>query len=136
MHICWGVNLTSLLFINLYRIYIYLIYFFFTPLLLNWQKEGEELREFIHACIIFLFMHICFCLFNILFMCFIEYLFIFAMHELKGELLWSFSLIHAYITPWVLSSSKRERLLAQKSITLVLMMIKSCSYSTTDLVFN
>jgi len=47
----------------------------------------------------------------------------------KGELLWSFTLIHAYITPWVLSSSKRGRLLAQRPITLVLMMINSCSYS-------
>ena len=47
----------------------------------------------------------------------------------KGELLWSLTLIHAYITPWVLSSSKRGRLLAQRLITLVLMMINSCSYS-------
>ena len=47
----------------------------------------------------------------------------------KGELLWSFTLIHAYITPWVLSSSKRGRLLAQRPFTLVLMMINSCSYS-------
>ena len=54
----------------------------------------------------------------------------------KGELLWSFTLIHAYITPCVLSSSKRGRLLAQRPITLVLMMINSCSYSTNDLVFN
>ena len=46
----------------------------------------------------------------------------------KGELLWSFTLIHAYITSWVLSSSKRGRLLAQRPITLVLMMINSWSY--------
>ena len=31
---------------------------------------------------------------------------------------------------------KRRRLLAQRPITLVLMMINSCSYSTNDLVFN
>ena len=42
----------------------------------------------------------------------------------KGKLLWSLTLIHAYITPWVLSSSKRERLLAQRPFTLVLMMTK------------
>ena len=47
----------------------------------------------------------------------------------KGEFLWSLTLIYAYITPWVLSSSKRGRLLAQKPFTLVLMMINSCSYS-------
>ena len=47
----------------------------------------------------------------------------------KGELLWSLTLIHTYITPWVLSSSKRGRLLAQRPFTLVLMMINSCSYS-------
>ena len=58
-----------------------------------------------------------------------------AMHELR-EFLQSMSLIHAYITPWVLSSSKRGRLLAQRPITLVLMMINSCSYITNDLVFN
>ena len=46
----------------------------------------------------------------------------------KGELLWSIILFHAYITPWVLSSSKRGRLLAQRPSTLVLMMINSCSY--------
>ena len=46
----------------------------------------------------------------------------------KGELLWSLTLIHAYITLWVLSSSKRGRLLAQRPFTLVLMMINSCSY--------
>ena len=46
----------------------------------------------------------------------------------KGELLWSLTLIQAYITPRVLSSSKRERLLAQMPFTLVLMMINSYSY--------
>jgi len=46
----------------------------------------------------------------------------------KGELLWSLTLIQAYITPWVLSSSKRGRLLAQRPFTLVLMMINSCSF--------
>ena len=31
---------------------------------------------------------------------------------------------------------KRERLLAQRPIALVLMMINSCSYSTNDFVFK
>ena len=53
----------------------------------------------------------------------------------KGGLLWSFTLIHAYITPWALSSLKRGRLLAQRPFTLVLMMINSRSYSTNDPVF-
>ena len=47
----------------------------------------------------------------------------------KGEFLWSLTLIYAYITPWVLSSSKKGRSLAQRPITLVLMIINSCSYS-------
>ena len=67
--------------------------------------------------------------FAYIFMCFIEYLLLIYYAWVKGELLWSFTLIHAYITPWVLSSSKRGRLLAQRPFTLVLMMINSCSYS-------
>ena len=62
------------------------------------------------------------------FMHFIEYLLVYCYAWVKGELLWSLTLIHAYITPWVLSSSKRGRLLAQRPYTLVLMMINSCSY--------
>ena len=53
-------------------------------------------------------------------------LYVYCYAWVKGELLWSLSLIHAY---WVLLSSKRGRLLAQRPITLVLMMINSCSYS-------
>ena len=64
--------------------------------------------------------------------CFMHTLNIFIVYcyvWVKGELLWSLTLIHVYITPWVLSSPKRGRLLAQRPITLVLMMINSCSYS-------
>ena len=77
-----GVNFTSLLVMNLYRVYIYFI--FFTPLLMKWQKERN--LEFIYACylcfnaymiwylvcfikrreficiFILFFMHICLCL--------------------------------------------------------------------------
>ena len=79
----------------------------------------------------------CWCMFSYLVLCTsLPYLIILCYAWVKGELLWSFTLIHAYITPWVLSSSKWGRLLAQRLITLVLMMINSCSYSTNDLVFN
>ena len=60
---------------------------------------------------------------------FIAYFIVYCYAWVKGELLWNLTLIHAYITPWVLSSSKRGRLLAQRPSTLVLMMINSCSYS-------
>ena len=126
----WGVNLTSILFMNVYRIYI-VIGCFPSPLCWwIWQKGGKEFRELIYACLL-LFMHIWLCLIYVLSLN--MYLFI-CYTWVKGELLWSLSLIHAYITPWVLSSSKMGRLLAQRSITLILMMINSCSYSTNDLV--
>ena len=88
---------------------------------------GEKWFDVFHACLcmfISLFMHIC--LFS--FMHFIIHLFVYCYAWVKGELLWSLVLIHACITSWVLSSSKRGRLLAQRPITLVLMMINSCSY--------
>ena len=114
-------------------------------------KEGE----------VFIFMHICFVLqmygdknlmsFMIVWHVVFAYMSYICIHVyvlhfhillfiwyawVKGELLWGFTLIHAYINPWVLSSSKRGRLLAQRPITLVLMMINSCSYSTNNLVFD
>ena len=60
---------------------------------------------------------------------FIAYLYDYCYAWVNGELLWSLTLIHAYITPWVLSLSKRGRLLAQRPFTLVLMLINLCSYS-------
>ena len=131
--------------------------FTLNPLLMI-DKKGERYLLCMHVFIKeFMFMHICFVLqigekdFVILFYvwlaclllhlhtclwAFIAYLLFICDAWVKGELLWRFTLIHAYITPWVLSSSKRGRLLARKPITLVLMMINSCSYSTNDLVFN
>ena len=138
--------------------------FYFNPFVDDWQKGGEEFEVYMHVFLALLlkgeknllFMHICFvlqigekdlicfmleCMF-ISFICIhgyehtLLYYCLFWYAWVKGELLWSFTLIHAYITSWVLSSSKRGRLLAQKPITLVLMMINSCSYSTNDLVFN
>ena len=40
---------------------------------------------------------------------FIAYLYIYCYAWVNGELLWSLTLIHAYLTPWVLSSSKKGR---------------------------
>ena len=151
-----GVNFTSLFFMNVYRIYIFLLFDLFSPpLLMNDKKREKYLmiyicfisfscfitkrrrrflgrRIFALCMFISLFMHIY--LFSL--MHFIEYLIVYWYAWVKGELLWSLSLIHAYITPWVLSSSKRGRLLARRPIALVLMMINSYSYSTNDLVFN
>ena len=99
-------------------------------------KKGEKIfrKRIFDLCMFlspFLCIHICLVLCTSL-----QYLFVYCYAWVKGKLLWSLTLIHAYITPWVLSSSKRGRLLAQRPITLVLMMINSCSYSTNDLVFN
>ena len=137
-----GVNVTSLLFMNVHRIYIFIACFSFAPLLKNWQK-GEKYLESLYACLSYFliyvkrgkdfdeFMHVYFHMYA--YMCCLVY----ALHWIsiclcyawvKGELLWSLTLILAYITSWVLSSSKRGRLLAQRP-TLVLMMINSCSYS-------
>ena len=125
-------------------------YFVFTLTPLWWlTKRGRSILD-IYACFGkgFMFMHIvfvlqigekefdvfhaCLCMFISLYLhtclwAFIAYLFVSCYAWVMGELLWSFTLIHAYITPWVLSS-KRGRLLAQRPSTLVLMMINSCSY--------
>ena len=81
--------------------------------LFNWYQE--------HVCVLcmidaYVFMNI-----HCIYLMFID-------AWVKGELLWSLTLIQAYITPWVLSSSKSGRLLAQRPSTLVLMMINSRSY--------
>ena len=130
MHVCRGANFTSFLFMNVYRIYIFIIWL--SSILCWWiNKKGEEFWEFIYACL-YLYLCIYVCLvYELLLNIFIVYCYAWV----KGELLWSLSLIHAYITPWVLSSSKRGRLLAQRPIAIVLMIINSYSYSTNDLVF-
>ena len=105
-------------------LFSYLMYICFVLFMQKGEKYLESLFMFISS-----FMHIC----VVWFMYFIEYLFVYCYAWVKGELLWSLSLIHAYITLWVLSSSKRERLF-QRPITLVVMMINSYSYNTNDLV--
>ena len=120
----------------MYIAYISLLFDLFSPLYWWIDKKGEKylksficmikvLGEFIYACLI-----PCLCIYMLFGLCisltiFIVYCYVWV----KGELLWILTLIHAYITPWVLSSSKRGRLLAQWPITLVLMMINSYSYS-------
>ena len=57
---------------------------------------------------------------NIMFMhIYIEYLLhifiVYCYAWVKGELLWSITLIHAYITPWVLSSLKRWEIVGPKA---------------------
>ena len=94
--------------IHLYRLFV------FAPLLMI-DKKGEKNFEilYMHVCIfVYAYMFVfCLCtLMNILITYFYAWV--------KGELLWSLTLIHAYITPWVLSSSKWGRLLAQRPFTL------------------
>jgi len=121
-------------FMHIYLVYVYATCLFhFLVLYEKGEKDFESLciyvlfmfmqhgeKNFWSLCMfISLFMHIClFC-----FMPFIEYIYIYCYAWVKGELLWSLTLIYAYITPWVLSSSKRGRLLALRSVTLVLIMI-------------
>ena len=124
-----GVNLTSLLFMNVYRIYIFIACISFSPLLINWQKGGEVFGDFIYACLFYFLVYakrgkriwnfVSLCIYVcISFIHFIEYLLVYCYAWVKEDLLWSLSLIHTYITPWVLSSSKKGRLLAQRLITL------------------
>jgi len=125
------VNFASPLFIDLYRIYMY-----FVLCTLFWwiDKKKERILELIYAWLYSVFacvyIHDLCSKFVWYLWAYIEYLYDLCYAWVKGKLLQSISLIHAYITPWVLSSSKRRKLLAQRPITLVLMMTNSCSYST------
>ena len=78
--------------------WVYICMFILFPRLC---KRGKRIW-WVCACL-FLFMHIC----VVWFMHSIEYLYVYCYAWVKRELLWSLTLIHAYITPWVLSSSKR-----------------------------
>ena len=108
----------------MYIAYISLLVELFSPLCWWLTKRGRSIFEFIYASLFhFLvlykkgekdyfiqngekgfwgFLHIC--LFS--FMHFIEFLYVYCYAWVKGEILWNLTLIHAYITPWVLSSSK------------------------------
>ena len=128
MHVCRGSSSNNLSSSWIYIVYTFILFIFRHPVLMNWQKGEEEFREFIYACLWFLFMHIC-----VVYELSLNIFIVYCYAWVKGELLWS---LNAYITSWVLSSLKRERLLDQKPINLILMMINSCSYNTNDLVFN
>ena len=144
MHVCRGVNFTSLLFMNVYRIYILLVWFdkkgeiflslfmpfcwwfdkkeernleFYICMIISFpyfiQNGKEEFWEFIYACLFFnwyqsiyvlfmqkgekysSFMHICVTWFILS----LNILIVYCYAWVKGELLWSLTLIHAYITP-------------------------------------
>ena len=145
-----GVNFTSLLFMNVYRIYIFIAWFVFAPLLMNWQKRGEGFWEFIYAClfsclwIYVLFnakrgkefdeFYACLYIYVCLVLCTSLNIFMFiVMHELRG------ASMKLNFNPCIYNSMsfviiKKGRLLVQRPIALVLMMINSCSYSTNDLV--
>ena len=129
MHIC--LNLLS------FNIGIKSIFCWYQELLLV-SRVTFILRTFLLVSRAYLFhWHQRSCLFHFLILCMFMHIYIehslhifivYCYAWVKGELLWRLTLIHTYITPWVLSSSKRGRLLAQRPFTLVLMMINSCSY--------
>ena len=69
-------------------------------------KKGEKAfgRRIFDLC---MFLSPCLCIYIYLVLCTsLQYLFVYCYAWVKRELLWSLTLIHAYITPWVLSSSK------------------------------
>ena len=65
-----GVNFTSLLFMNVYRIYILLVWFdkkgencfwvYLWPFVDDLTKRGREIWSFIYACLFFIYMHVYF----------------------------------------------------------------------------
>ena len=119
-----GANFMSLLFMYVYRICICIVWLS-SPFIDELTKRGEEFREFIcmlSICCLCIYVLFCLCIL-------LNILIVYSYAWVKGELLWSLTLIHVYISPWVLSSSKRGILLARWPITLVLIMINSCSYS-------
>ena len=137
------VHLYWYIFFNWYHVRRICFIVYLDPFVDDWQKGGEVdqyicmfWRKDLCSCIAIkriwcvscLFMHVYLHVFAYMLWAFIAYLFVYCDAWVKGELLWSFTLIHAYITPWVLSSSKKGRLLAQRPSTLVLMMINSCNY--------
>ena len=83
------------------RVYICMFIFLFNAYMFCLCKKGRRIW-WVYACLSPCFMHLC--LFNLCTL--IEYLIVYCYAWVKGELLWSLTLIHAYITPWFLSSSK------------------------------
>ena len=116
----------------IYITYTFILFVYLHPFVDELTKRGEEFWVYICMLDFYLCIYVYVCLVYMLH--WISLLFYYAW--VKWELLWSLPLIHEYITLWVFLSSKRGRLLAQRPITLVLMMINSYSYSINELVVN
>ena len=120
MHVCRGANLASSS-SWMYIAYISLLLIYFSPLCWWLTKRGRMISSF-YAYIEFMFLQkgekhlLRLCMFISLFMHIwlfsfmhlVEYLIVYRYAWVKRELLWNLTLIHAYITPWVLSSLKRR----------------------------
>ena len=87
-----GVNLTPLFFMNVYRIYIFLVYLS-SPFVDELTKKGEK-KEFIYACFYIVVYAYKFNLYEPS----LNFFIVHCYAGVKGELLLSLSLIHAYIT--------------------------------------
>ena len=90
-----------ILYIHVYVIYIH-VYFFF-----NWYQSicilfSIDIKAYMLICANY-FMHT------------LNIFIVYCYAWIKGELLWSLSFNHAYITPWVLSSSKRWEIVGPKA---------------------
>ena len=130
MHVCRKVNLASS---SSWMYIAYNLYCFVLPLIdsLFRTKRGRKICGLYAWLVEFMFYAHMFCFanrrkrFDLVYLHTFAYMFMsihcifYCYAWVKGKLLWSFTLIHAYITSWVLSSSKRERLLAQRPIALV-----------------
>ena len=117
-----GANFTSLFFMNVYSICNNCL-ICFRPFVDELTKKGRSIwRVYICMFIFVVYAYMSKRERSMLFsLCTLLNIFIVICYAwVKGKLLWSLSSIHAYITSWVLSSSKRGRLLAQRPITLVL----------------
>ena len=112
--LCWWINKKKKYLVSLYM-HVYSISSFM-------QKKGKEFGEFMHV-----YFHLC--IYVLFGLCISLHIFMFiAMHKLREA---SMKLI---FNPCIYNSMgfvivKKGRLLAQRPITLVLMMINSCSYS-------
>ena len=137
-----GVNFMSLLFMNVYYIYILIVWFVFCPFVDDLTKKGRSIWR-VYICMFILFSRLCkkgeknlvsLCIYVLFGLCISLNIFMFiAMHELSGSLTLNFN-------PCIYNSMsfviiKKGEIVGQRPITLVLMMINSCSYSTNDLVF-
>ena len=100
--LCWWLTKRGRMILSLYMHILSLCILCFT----KWEnvfeclnKKGEKVffwKRFLDLC---MFLSPCWCIYLFSFMYFIECLFVYCYAWVKGELLWSLTLIHAYITP-------------------------------------